>query len=389
MRRAAAAGECDKLPLFEQAVALIKAKVLTPYKTIKGIVGVAQLGSKLDELKLHWNILTTKNPAKALELARDFITGSDKASPVIARIWTAFGEMIGMSNGAALTGSADEAKAIAAARAIYDKLAKLRALRTADQLTEAELMGEAKTLVREVHGQFKILTASRVLGVLGVAGGVLATVNDHDLLEQDPNNVALQIKMVADIGSVIGGAMCLIPPLAPLGAAISLIAAAVSVIAGFFVGDPEGNNRRREEKGLLETAGVFDRPELAGVLTTEHAADNLNVAQREGVPRSQILWLAEHWKFLFEKEHAMTIVANLLRCVGRHPELGFWKLRMMPTLGELLSTVTNPYLLSEVIKWFQNSLDDTDDLGNAGPYQAAYALGQLAPSLYDYTADEH
>jgi hypothetical protein len=154
----------------------------------------------------------------------------------------------------------------------------------------------------------------KLLPMMAIALGGVQLFSDGKNFAKTKNPADL-VAGVGDAISIVGGAVMCVPGLQPIGEAINVVGAAITFVAHIFRGDPEGDQRRKDEKGTLEATNAYGDAtgELAKTLTDKSAKGALERLSKDSFPwgPKDIQALARDHSFLFTDDGMLDSADNV------------------------------------------------------------------------------
>lgn len=293
------------LAVLEQA----KKRLVEPYEAFKQFSGLAKVGTQIDQ---------------ALPAFRDYLKVRDTLSQVqkkeqLGNVIKIFGgeedrASIRVGKGlAALIGGATDAGEFA-------KTGQLQALANAvlgngrEFLAAANAGKDGAELAAAAEGVGAAGFELKLLPMMAIALGGVQLFSDGKNFAKTKNPADL-VAGVGDAISIVGGAVMCVPGLQPVGEAINVVGAAITFVAHIFRGDPEGDKRRKDEKGTLEATNAYGNAtgEVAKTLTDKSAKGALDRISKDSYHWSpeEIQALARDHSFLFTEDRMLDTADNL------------------------------------------------------------------------------
>ena len=209
------------------AIAFVRQHVIAPYQRFQQVRGLLELGHKLDEIKAHWEIWRAPNPQVAQQLAADFIRATGQGSPIVSKVGTSFGVLMGLGDKSTALAQVDNPLAFSdSVKGLYDEIKSFKQLigKGVKSPSEEE---RAAALAKQIHGRYVLLGKSFAL--IGIAGGALGIKDDLASIDKYGNDPATDVKLVGDVATALGSALTM-TPLWPIGEALNLIGSTISLM---------------------------------------------------------------------------------------------------------------------------------------------------------------
>ena len=313
--------------------------------------GLAKLPELIVQSRANFVVLLAgQDSAAAREAVTAFLAIQRDAS-MTRKLCDALGGMFTSLVGA--TEIADPLAAASTVKAFYDSLAAFRAATRPELASDSAPAAEVeawKGYAAKVKTDF--FTVTRLFAVFSLVEGAGTLIADFQALSTDASP-ARWIETIGDAASEVGNALCLVPGLEPLGAAISMVGGLISTVAGLFVESDEQKQkdaRRANERTNLVASGLVGpcgEDTAAGLVTTDAGIAAVSAARERGLSAEQVRELATTQGFLFESATAIGDVATLWSYLTGHMPLPppgpgqhftVWELRpgLAPTLWQFL-----------------------------------------------------
>jgi hypothetical protein len=286
-----------------------KKRLCEPYEAFNQFRGLAKVSRQIDRalpayqsyLKIRDTLKPVEKQKKLAEVIELFAGEEDRAAVRVGK---------GL---AALVGGAAEAGEFA-------KTGQLQSLANAilgqgrEFLAAANAGKEGAELTTAAKGVGLAGAELKLLPLMAIALGGVQLFEDGAAFAKSKNPADL-VAGVGDALSIVGGAVMCVPGLQPIGEAINVVGSAITYIAHLFRGDPEGDKRRKDEKGTLVETHAYGNVtgELAQTLTNPAAKGALDRVGKDAVKWSpeQIQEVARLHPFLFTESHLMDTADNV------------------------------------------------------------------------------
>lgn len=266
--------------------------LVKPYHIGSGVAALRELGETFAEIRKHLSGMRNdlgSSAAKELSRIAKALNGKQDAlgacDVLCVRISAGIGLMIEVVDDTNKTTVTTTVGVMAKAQYFYQRVDDFHKLASTGEphAHGPELTARAKA-VHAAYADF-----ARATTMFAMVGGALAISEDINEIKIGGDPI-LAIKLVADLASVMGNAIAMFPPLAPIGEAISLVGTLVSMIAAGFIGRHEDGERREEERERLDKESILGEhaETLAPRFTEEHSASALEAAQKWGLTVGQI-----------------------------------------------------------------------------------------------------
>lgn len=286
-----------------------KERLVKPYEAYQQFAGLKKVGTQIDRAlpELVEYMKDRKGLSQAVRQSR------------LAEVIKVFGgeeDRIAVRAGkglAALIGGAAEAGEFA-------KTGELTALANAVLGQGREFLAAAKAGEQGAE----LATAAESVGAAGmelkllplmaIALGGVQLFQDGKSFAKTKNPADL-VAGVGDAISIVGGAVMCVPGLQPIGEAINVVGTAITYIAHIFHGDPEGDKRRKDEKGTLDDTQAYGHVTgpLAKVFTDKDAKKALELVEKDSFKWTpeEVQRVATAHPFLFTDGYQMAAANNL------------------------------------------------------------------------------
>ena len=293
------------LAVLEQA----KQRLVKPYEAFNQFKGLVKVGTQIDrampafqEYLLFRGAMTDAQKKKAIANVIEIFGGEED------RVSVRVGKGL-----AALIGGATDAGEFA-------KTGQLQALANAVLGNGREFLAAANAgkngteLATAAEGVSAAGFELKLLPMMAIALGGVQLFDDGANFAKTKNPADL-VAGVGDAISIVGGAVMCVPGLQPIGEAINVIGSAITFVAHIFRGDPEGDKRRKDEKGTLDDTQAYGNVtgELAKTLTNGNAKGALDRIAKDSPKWSpeDIQAVAKDHPFLFTEEHLVDAADNI------------------------------------------------------------------------------
>ncbi|MBA3504058.1 MAG: hypothetical protein H0T65_27095, partial [Deltaproteobacteria bacterium] len=274
-------------------------EVSAQYGKFKDLQALTTLPEQISKIKLAFTAITegTKSPA-ALAAALEFIKLGHKQPGVVSKICNALGGMF--TSVLKVDEIDDPIKAAQAAKKFYDSLREFSEIAPRLPAGKPSDIEAARKALDKIKFDFSVLKTT--FGVLSIIQSGGALVGDIEKLGTH-DTPAMWAKTIADGASLFAGVLSF-TPLAPLGAAIGIVAGVVSIVADLIIAEEEKHIRRSDELQTLRDSELLgadcDADTAAGYLVTDAGIEAANRARDLGLSAPQIRTLALEQRFLFE-----------------------------------------------------------------------------------------
>jgi len=292
-----------------------KERLCKPYEAYQQFAGLKKVSEQIDralpEFKHYLAIKSTLDkPGKQAALGKVIEVFAGEEDRVAVRAGKGLAALIG---GAAEAGE-------------FAKTGELSALANAvlgqgrEFLAVAKAGKEGAELATAAEGVSAAGLELKLLPLMAIALGGVQLFQDGKSFAKTKNPADL-VAGVGDAISIVGGAVMCVPGLQPIGEAINVIGTAITYIAHIFHGDPEGDKRRKDEKGTLDDTQAYGHVtgELAKVFTDKDAKKALELVEKDQYKwkPDEVQAVAKEHPFLFTDSYQMAAAENLRKYYGQ------------------------------------------------------------------------
>ena len=275
-------------------------EVSDTYGKFKDFQALTKLPAQIAEIKLAFTAMAAgTDSADALAAALRFIElGQASGSGPVSKICNALGGMF--TSVLKVDEIDDPIKAAQAAKKFYDSLREFSEIAPRLPGGKPSDIEAARKALDKIKFDFSLVKTT--FGVMSLIQNSVALAGDIEKLGTH-DTPAMWAKTIADGAALFSGVLAF-TPLAPLGAAIGVVAGVVSIVADLIIAEEDKQIRYGEERETLQDSDLLgtssQADETARFLVSDAGIEAANRARDLGLTAPQIRELAMKQRFLFE-----------------------------------------------------------------------------------------